>query len=43
MGWLKVLLVIGLILAGLIIDLGGNPTGDRIGTSARRRITAYAT
>jgi amino acid transporter len=37
MGWLKVLLVIGLILAGLIIDLGGNPTGDRIGTSARRR------
>lgn len=31
MGWLKVLLVIGLILGGLIIDLGGNPAGDRIG------------
>lgn len=33
MGWLKVLLVIGLIFACLIIDLGGNPQDDRIGAS----------
>lgn len=28
---LKILLIIGLILAGLVVDLGGSPTGDRIG------------
>ena len=28
---LKILLIIGLILAGLIVDLGGSPKGDRIG------------
>ncbi|KAF2754467.1 hypothetical protein EJ05DRAFT_443227 [Pseudovirgaria hyperparasitica] len=28
---LKIMLIIGLILAGLIVDLGGSPNGDRIG------------
>ncbi|ORY21043.1 general amino acid permease 1 [Naematelia encephala] len=28
---IKILLIVGLILAGLIVDLGGNPAGDRIG------------
>jgi len=28
---LKILLIIGLIIAGLVVDLGGSPSGDRIG------------
>lgn len=28
---IKILLIVGLILAGLIVDLGGSPSGDRIG------------
>ncbi|USP82159.1 hypothetical protein yc1106_09433 [Curvularia clavata] len=28
---LKILLIIGLIMAGLVVDLGGSPSGDRIG------------
>lgn len=28
---MKILLIIGLIIAGLVVDLGGGPDGDRIG------------
>lgn len=28
---MKILLIIGLIIAGLVVDLGGGPNGDRIG------------
>lgn len=28
---IKILLIIGLLIAGLVIDLGGGPSGDRIG------------
>ncbi|KNG44681.1 amino acid permease [Stemphylium lycopersici] len=28
---LKILLIVGLIIAGLVVDLGGSPSGDRIG------------
>lgn len=27
----KVILIIGLLITGLVIDLGGGPTGERIG------------
>ncbi|KAF7197505.1 Proline-specific permease [Pseudocercospora fuligena] len=28
---LKILLIVGLIIAGIVVDLGGGPSGDRIG------------
>lgn len=39
---LQICLILGLILGGLIVDLGGNPAGDRIGFRYWKNPGAFA-
>jgi amino acid transporter len=39
---IKILLIVGLIIAGLIVDLGGSPSGDRIGFRYWKNPGAFA-
>ena len=39
---IKICLIVGLILAGLIVDLGGSPSGDRIGFRYWKHPGAFA-
>jgi len=39
---IKILLIVGLILAGIIVDLGGSPSGDRIGFRYWKNPGAFA-
>lgn len=39
---IKICLILGLILGGLIVDLGGNPAGERIGFRYWKNPGAFA-
>lgn len=40
---MKIALIIGLIIAGLVVDLGGGPNGDRLGFRYWRTPGAFNT